>query len=71
MFILQQLEARRLLPRQVNISSQLVHTPCSDMRGAGTSDTALKMTLVTGCREALSLFLQKWSPGPQTEGKEI
>lgn len=36
-FILQQLEANRLLPRQVNISDQLEQSPCSNVPGARTS----------------------------------
>lgn len=40
MFILQQLEAYRLLPRQVNISGQLVQSPCLNVPGARTSSAA-------------------------------
>ena len=40
MFILQQLEAYGLLPRQVNLSGQLVQSLCSDVPGARSLSTA-------------------------------
>ena len=39
-FILQQLDANRLLPRQANISGQLEGSACSNVPGARTSSTA-------------------------------